>query len=144
MFIIIALLLLIICVLVIALTVYGVSLRRKQIAYRLAHTEIPDFVDGRPSVSLEDILADKSIPRIPFEEVEIGERLGVGGSGIVYHAIWHKDDEDVEVAMKELLFTINDLQDISLQEFLVEIKLMRFVHCVYLSLILTVVQCTEG
>lgn len=75
---------------------------------------------------LLDILLDTNILRIPYDEIDIGDRLGVGGSGIVYRAIWRKSEtEIIEVAMKELLFTIYDLHDITLQEFLGEIKLAR-------------------
>lgn len=56
MFIIATLVALIICFLLISLIIYGISLRRKQIRYRLAHTKIPDFIDGRPNVTLEGIL----------------------------------------------------------------------------------------
>jgi len=49
----------------------------------------------------------------------------VGASGIVYQAEWRPPGEEpVQVAMKELLFSITDLHDQALQEFLIEIKLM--------------------
>lgn len=68
---------------------------------------------------------DPSIPRIPYEDIEIGARLGVGASGIVYQALWKREEEYVEIAVKELLLSFQDMHDIAIQEFLVEIKLMR-------------------
>lgn len=49
--------------------------------------EIPDFA-GRPSLTLEDILNDPAIPRLTWEEIEIGKAIGKGASGLVSKGIW--------------------------------------------------------
>ena len=51
--------------------------------------EVPDFI-GKSAPTLEDILNDPDIPRLAWEEVVIGERIGKGASGIVSKGIWKK------------------------------------------------------
>jgi len=74
-----------------------------------------------------DILNDPQIPHINWKEIQMGDRIGLGASGCVYQGVWNPldDKEPVDIALKELLFGITELND-NLQEFLVEIKLMRF------------------
>ena len=63
------------------------EIRRKLKYDRLAALEIPDF-SQRPSLTLEEILNDKSIPHLKWEEVEIGSPIGKGASGLVSEGIW--------------------------------------------------------
>ena len=80
-----------------------------------------------------ELLADSSIRNIPWEQIELGARIGMGASGAVSKARWHKPSgEAVDVAVKELhhveaLIEMGDGEDI-LQDFLAEIKLMRSVR----------------
>ena len=53
----------------------------------MAALEIPDFT-GRPSLTLDDILNDSAIPRLKWEDVEVGDVIGKGASGLVSRGIW--------------------------------------------------------
>ena len=52
--------------------------------------EIPDFTE-RPSLTLDDILNDPAICRLPWEDIEIGEAIGKGASGLVSKGIWKQE-----------------------------------------------------
>ena len=92
---------------------------------RFSNVEIPDFTEGRPKVTLAQILADPDIPHILFCELTLIKRLGAGASGVVSHARWDRTDlEPRDVAIKEVTI-VGELDEYNLQEFLVEIKLMR-------------------
>ena len=43
---------------------------------------IPDFI-GKPELTLDDILNDPTIPRLPWKSVFIDTVIGKGASGIV-------------------------------------------------------------
>ena len=82
-------------------------------------------------VTLKDLLDDPSIPLIPWADLEIKEVIGVGASGAVSAAVYTSRDINEEeiigdVAVKELLVSPSDLEDV-MDEFLYEIKLMRYV-----------------
>lgn len=81
---------------------------------------------------------------IRWEDLEILERIGTGASGIVSHGIWQRPmtaEElggvgqgdiqhapvvmDVDVAVKELLMPVDELNSHTLKEFIYEIQLMR-------------------
>ena len=110
---------------VIAGIVSALRLRRQHRKYLLAHTEIPDFV-SRPDLSLQQLLEDSTIPRIPFENLEFTKRLGMGAAGVVHQARWNPSPpaSSREVAVKELILSTEDFDEGSLQEFILEIKLM--------------------
>ena len=115
----------VICVIaMITAAVAAIQLRRKQRQYRMAHMEIPDFA-GRPDVSLEQLLGDPSIQRIPFEQLEFTKRLGMGAAGVVHQARWLSSPGGArDVAIKELILSTEDFDEGTLQEFILEIKLM--------------------
>lgn len=75
---------------------------------------------------------DSSIPRIPWEEVKISDRIGVGASGIVSKGVWEHYSKSGElitqdIATKELLYGHEiEIDPQVLDEFLKEVKLMRF------------------
>jgi hypothetical protein len=83
---------------------------------------IPDF-DAR-KLSLEELMNDSSIRKIPWEQFEMGKKVGAGGGGVVYHAIWHRPNgQSRDVAIKQMLVPLDGLTQRDIQEFLVEIKL---------------------
>lgn len=85
---------------------------------------LPDF-DRSKDVTIYDILNDPQIPVIPWEEFTKQERIGIGGSGIVWRGEWRNAKGDVRgVAMKQLLFGIDNITEKLVVEFLREIKLM--------------------
>ena len=116
-------------VLCIAIIIVGIvsalRLRRQRRMYLLAHTEIPDFV-SRPNFSLQQLLDDATISRIPFETLEFTKRLGMGAAGVVHQARWSPPPpaSSRDVAVKELILSTEDFDEGSLQEFIIEIKLM--------------------
>eukprot|EP00339_Tiarina_fusa_P002389 CAMPEP_0117039920 /NCGR_PEP_ID=MMETSP0472-20121206/27975_1 /TAXON_ID=693140 ORGANISM="Tiarina fusus, Strain LIS" /NCGR_SAMPLE_ID=MMETSP0472 /ASSEMBLY_ACC=CAM_ASM_000603 /LENGTH=291 /DNA_ID=CAMNT_0004750521 /DNA_START=296 /DNA_END=1168 /DNA_ORIENTATION=+ len=86
--------------------------------------EIPDFTE-RPSLTLEDILNDPAIPRLTWEEIEIGKAIGKGASGLVSKGTWTMHSgKKRDIALKELILGFQDIGIEVLQEFLVEIKYM--------------------
>jgi len=91
---------------------------------------IPDF-DAR-KLSLEELMNDSSIRKIPWDEFEMGKKLGAGGGGVVYHAIWHRPNGQTrDVAIKQMLVPLDGLTQRDIQEFLVEIKLTSALHNKY-------------
>eukprot|EP01094_Clydonella_sp_ATCC50884_P018773 TRINITY_DN3532_c0_g1_i1.p1 TRINITY_DN3532_c0_g1~~TRINITY_DN3532_c0_g1_i1.p1 ORF type:complete len:853 (-),score=278.74 TRINITY_DN3532_c0_g1_i1:195-2753(-) len=87
------------------------------------HTEIPDFSAGDGATTLEELLNKKDINVIPWDDVTVLEKLGVGATGIVYRAKWKKSSGEVmEVAVKEL-HGIFDPTDSVVQEFVQEVAL---------------------
>ena len=74
------------------------------------------------------ILSDPEIKRLPFSELQITKRLGAGAFGIVHRATYRPAGSAPEqvVAMKELQMNIGMMDEFVLQEFLKEIKLMRY------------------
>lgn len=86
--------------------------------------EISD--DIMNATSLEALLNDPDIMRIPWGDLELLQRIGNGASGIVSSAHWHmKDGEVRDVALKELTLEVQHLGDKAAQDFLVEIRLMH-------------------
>ena len=73
-----------------------------------------------------EILNDPSIRSIPFAEVEVGEKIGTGASGIVYRGVWNNGGENHSIALKQLSYGKENISDNFSQEFLKEIKLMRY------------------
>ena len=75
------------CLSLVLLIIGGVYWKKKTHAERYKYIDIPDF-NGKPRVTLQEILDDPSIPVVPLEELQVKERLGQGASGVVYHGIW--------------------------------------------------------
>ena len=50
-------------------------------------------------------LTKGSVPEISFSDLEIGEQLGEGGSGVVYRGHWKS--RDLDVAIKRVSGSIN-------------------------------------
>ena len=79
-------------------------------------------------VTLEELMNDTNIEQIPYNDLNIVSKIGVGASGVVSHAIWHCNDKltdatiDLDVAIKELHST-STLTDIELKDFVAEIAL---------------------
>jgi hypothetical protein len=104
-------------------------------------------------------LSDPDVKQIPWEQIELGARIGSGASGIVYAGIWMKKfvtanninsmtfypvtnkydyltcsgSEQVPVAIKKMMFDFASIPKQTLDEFLVEIKLMRYVSFFYVA-----------
>jgi len=72
------------------------------------------------------LLADSSIVRINWQDVEFGTVLGKGASGLVRQATWKRGPTWQEVATKELLLMEeSDVDAEIVMEFCKEIKYMR-------------------
>lgn len=76
--------------------------------------------------SLSEILNDPTIPRLDWHEIVIGDTIGKGASGLVSRGKWTKSGKSKDIALKELILGIEFGIEI-FEEFLVEIKYMRFV-----------------
>lgn len=98
---------------------------RQRIAEESYYEDLEIADDIMNKTSLEDILNDPAITRIPWEELEMGERIGRGASGIVSSAVWRHNGEEIEVAMKELTLQLEEMDEQAAQDFLVEIRLMN-------------------
>ncbi|KAH9322334.1 hypothetical protein KI387_016973, partial [Taxus chinensis] len=68
---------------------------------------------------LETVLDDVAEWEIPWEDLVIGERIGLGSYGEVYHADWN----GTEVAVKK--FLDQDFSGDALEEFRSEVRIMR-------------------
>ncbi|XP_043690935.1 serine/threonine-protein kinase EDR1 [Telopea speciosissima] len=75
-------------------------------------------VDTSPS-RLDTMLDDVAECEIPWEDLVIGERIGLGSYGEVYHADWN----GTEVAVKK--FLDQDFSGDALEEFRSEVRIMR-------------------
>eukprot|EP00268_Persea_americana_P004615 TRINITY_DN1148_c0_g2_i1.p1 TRINITY_DN1148_c0_g2~~TRINITY_DN1148_c0_g2_i1.p1 ORF type:complete len:954 (+),score=200.57 TRINITY_DN1148_c0_g2_i1:427-2862(+) len=82
-----------------------------------AHTDphIPSNNSERSNTMLDDVAEWE----IPWEDLQIGERIGLGSYGEVYHADWN----GTEVAVKK--FLDQDLSGDALEQFRCEIRIMR-------------------
>lgn len=122
---------------VILMSGYFYHLQRKREKRGLDYGEVPDFLDEKPKVTLQEILDDPNIKIIPWEELEVKERLGQGAEGVVYRGLWHEQADEADkkadkkaggtrdVALKQVLlgrpeFVTGEL----MHAVLVEIKLM--------------------
>jgi serine/threonine protein kinase len=73
-------------------------------------------------------LSDPSIPHIPWEQLEIKEKIGAGAAAIVSRGYWTVDGTATEVALKQLYLSAQQLSPDMLKDFLVEIKLTSALH----------------
>lgn len=72
-----------------------------------------------PSENMVDAVLDDVGSEIPWEDLVIGERIGLGSYGEVYHADWN----GTEVAVKK--FLDQDFSGAALAEFRREVRIMR-------------------
>ncbi|XP_016500891.2 putative serine/threonine-protein kinase SIS8 isoform X1 [Nicotiana tabacum] len=80
---------------------------------------ISDRSTGNDSVKSDVTLDDVSDCEIPFEDITLGERIGLGSYGEVYRGEWH----GTEVAVKK--FLDQDITGESLEEFKSEVWIMK-------------------
>ncbi|CAK8579731.1 unnamed protein product [Lathyrus sativus] len=71
------------------------------------------------STKSDSALEDVAEYDIPWEEISMGERIGIGSYGEVYRGEWH----GTEVAVKR--FLLQDISGESLEEFKSEVQIMR-------------------
>jgi serine/threonine protein kinase len=83
------------------------------------------------------------IPRIEYSHIELQHVLGRGGCGVVNKGVWTQElsvsssrdsisaaqTTQVDVAMKKLYLNLEDCPMETIEEFLTEIKLMRYGQC---------------
>lgn len=74
-----------------------------------------------------DLANDAAIKRIEPNEIELGDRLAYGASGEVMKGIW----KGREVAVKRMAFGQSQLTEKFMNDFLYEIKIMRYVPTCY-------------
>ncbi|CAJ2675946.1 unnamed protein product [Trifolium pratense] len=74
---------------------------------------------GNDSTKSDSALDDVAEYDIPWEEIAMGERIGLGSYGEVYRGEWH----GTEVAVKK--FLLQDISGESLEEFKSEVQIMR-------------------
>ncbi|GJN19364.1 hypothetical protein PR202_gb06633 [Eleusine coracana subsp. coracana] len=72
--------------------------------------------------SISSVMDDVAEYEIPWDDLDIGERIGLGSYGEVYRADWN----GTEVAVKK--FLDQDLSGVSLEQFKCEAKGMNYLH----------------
>lgn len=80
---------------------------------------ISDRSAGNDSLKSDSALDDVADCEIPWEEITLGERIGLGSYGEVYRGEWH----GTEVAVKK--FLDQDISGESLEEFKSEVLIMK-------------------
>nr|CAB3449364.1 unnamed protein product [Digitaria exilis] len=81
-----------------------------------------DKLSWSSTKTISSVIDDVAEYEIPWEDLEIGERIGLGSYGEVYHADWN----GTEVAVKK--FLDQDLSGVSLEQFKCEAKGMNYLH----------------
>ena len=95
-------------------------LKRRQ-ELRMLAMQIPDFGGDKPKPTLTEILSDPDIVKIEWSDIEIGERLGAGADGVVYRAVWAKENGEKRAVAVKRIYVAEDLEMVS--SFLTEIKI---------------------
>lgn len=124
------LLIIIVLILVLCYCLFAMH-RRQNIKPDRFVGSLPDF-DRSEQVTIYEILNDPQIPVIPWENIIKYERIGIGGSGMVWRGEIQKNNiksdgkggQGRPVALKQLLFGIDNITEKLVWEFLREIKLM--------------------
>ncbi|KAK4256587.1 hypothetical protein QN277_006291 [Acacia crassicarpa] len=80
---------------------------------------ISDGSIGNDSAKSDSVLDDVAEYEIPWEDITLGERIGLGSYGEVYRGEWH----GTEVAVKR--FLDQDIYGESLEEFISEVRIMK-------------------
>ncbi|CAA0832422.1 protein tyrosine kinase family protein [Striga hermonthica] len=83
---------------------------------------VSDRSTGNESSKSDATLDDVADCEIPLEDITLGERIGLGSYGEVYHGDWH----GTEVAVKR--FLDQDITGESLEEFKSEVRIMKRVR----------------
>eukprot|EP01099_Mayorella_cantabrigiensis_P003713 TRINITY_DN2801_c0_g1_i1.p1 TRINITY_DN2801_c0_g1~~TRINITY_DN2801_c0_g1_i1.p1 ORF type:complete len:469 (+),score=95.81 TRINITY_DN2801_c0_g1_i1:1003-2409(+) len=79
------------------------------------------LAESEKKVTLEHILADSEITKIPLQEIQIGKLIGRGSFGQVFRGTW----KGVVVALKLLDFSLLELDENILNDFVTEIRIMN-------------------
>ncbi|XP_066329868.1 probable serine/threonine-protein kinase SIS8 [Miscanthus floridulus] len=77
-----------------------------------------DKLSWSSAKTISSVIDDIAEYEIPWEDLDIGERIGLGSYGEVYHADWN----GTEVAVKK--FLDQDLSGVSLEQFKCEVRIM--------------------
>ncbi|CAL5059413.1 unnamed protein product [Urochloa decumbens] len=77
-----------------------------------------DKLSWSSAKTISSVIDDVAEYEIPWEDLDIGERIGLGSYGEVYHADWN----GTEVAVKK--FLDQDLSGVSLEQFKCEVRIM--------------------
>ncbi|CAN6277995.1 unnamed protein product, partial [Urochloa humidicola] len=77
-----------------------------------------DKLSWSSAKTISSVIDDVAESEIPWEDLDIGERIGLGSYGEVYHADWN----GTEVAVKK--FLDQDLSGVSLEQFKCEVRIM--------------------
>ncbi|RLM80492.1 serine/threonine-protein kinase EDR1 [Panicum miliaceum] len=77
-----------------------------------------DKLSWSSTKTISSVIDDIAECEIPWEDLDIGERIGLGSYGEVYHADWN----GTEVAVKK--FLDQDLSGVSLEQFKCEVRIM--------------------
>ncbi|XP_062223706.1 probable serine/threonine-protein kinase SIS8 isoform X2 [Phragmites australis] len=77
-----------------------------------------DKLSWSSTKTISSVIDDAAEYEIPWEDLDIGERIGLGSYGEVYHADWN----GTEVAVKK--FLDQDLSGVSLEQFKCEVRIM--------------------
>ncbi|KAJ1278569.1 hypothetical protein BS78_04G089600 [Paspalum vaginatum] len=77
-----------------------------------------DKLSWSSTKTISSVMDDVAESEIPWEDLDIGERIGLGSYGEVYHADWN----GTEVAVKK--FLDQDLSGVSLEQFKCEVRIM--------------------
>ncbi|KAL6628907.1 hypothetical protein ACP70R_028672 [Stipagrostis hirtigluma subsp. patula] len=77
-----------------------------------------DKLSWSSSKTISSVIDDVAEYEIPWEDLDVGERIGLGSYGEVYHADWN----GTEVAVKK--FLDQDLSGVSLEQFKCEVRIM--------------------
>ncbi|CAD6251393.1 unnamed protein product [Miscanthus lutarioriparius] len=77
-----------------------------------------DKLSWSSAKTIGSVIDDVAEYEIPWEDLDIGERIGLGSYGEVYHADWN----GTEVAVKK--FLDQDLSGVSLEQFKCEVRIM--------------------
>lgn len=78
-------------------------------------------------ITLEDLLSDPEIPSIPWDSIQLGNRIGHGATGLVLDGFWQNGTNLIDIALKEVQF--NSFSDTSektnlYSKMITEIRLM--------------------
>ena len=80
---------------------------------------------GAAHFNLKSVFDDEDIPKIPFDQLVVGARLGSGSTGTVFKAHWRQAaDRVLTVAVKQFHCEVQDMTDGELRSLVLEVKVM--------------------
>lgn len=100
----------------------GVLLMEQDASEGHQETERSDKSTGNESTKSDISLDDVAELEIPWEDIILGERIGLGSYGEVYRGEWH----GTEIAVKKFLH--QDITTDALEEFISEVRIMKRVR----------------